>query len=103
MTIVLFGSAATLFAEQKKSDRKTEKSKKKAVGKSSKSRFVKKNFRAKKTRTNSPGKFQTPRGEDEFEGDAERREDWFMSKRTYPYAELPADARGFRARVMCAV
>jgi photosystem II stability/assembly factor-like uncharacterized protein len=93
MTIVMFGGAATVFAEVKKPDRRIGKSKKKAGGKSSKNRFVKKNFRAKKKRTSSAGKFQTPRAEDEFEGDAERREDWFMSKRIYPYEELPADAR----------
>ena len=34
-----------------------------------------------------------PREENEFEADAEKRDDWFMFRRTYPFTELPADAR----------
>ena len=74
-------------------DHKTVKSENKSRGKSSKKRFARKKSRTKNKQKNLTGGVPLPRTEDEFEGDSEQREDWFMSQRTYPYAELPADAR----------
>ncbi len=39
------------------------------------------------------GENEEARAGEEFEGDTQAREDWFMFRRTYPFAELPADAR----------
>ncbi|HUR98221.1 MAG TPA: FG-GAP-like repeat-containing protein [Pyrinomonadaceae bacterium] len=35
----------------------------------------------------------TPRDEDEFEGDPEKRSEWFMRERTFPSGSLPEEAR----------
>jgi hypothetical protein len=92
LTVLLSGALPTL-AEIKHSDRTIEKSKKNRAGKSYKKRKTRKKFRANKKRKNFSAKFQQPKTEEEFEGDAERREDWFLSQRMYPYTELPEDAR----------
>ncbi|MFN0277696.1 MAG: cohesin domain-containing protein [Pyrinomonadaceae bacterium] len=40
-----------------------------------------------------PKNFPQPKIEDEFEGNAEQREEWFISQRMYPFNTLPPDAR----------
>ena len=34
-----------------------------------------------------------PRADDEFEGDAQEREDWFIKQRAYPFEKIPDEAR----------
>ncbi len=89
---VLISSAHSVFADVKKPKNKIADSKKQ-INRSSKKKKSKKKFVAKFNRKQSKRAVEPPRTEDEFEGNAEKREDWFMSQRTYPFAELPADAR----------
>ena len=85
------GTATSVFADLKNT--KAKNAKKKIGDQSARKKKFKKKFLARSKRKNSKRKFQQPRIENEFEGNAEEREDWFMSQRTYPFADLPADAR----------
>ncbi|MGC2237952.1 MAG: FG-GAP-like repeat-containing protein [Pyrinomonadaceae bacterium] len=70
----------------------SKKSRKQIVKKNS---FVKKSVKKKKwSKRNTLSKFiPAPRDEDEFEADAEKRDEWFMYERTFPTGKLPDDAR----------
>jgi hypothetical protein len=53
--------------------------------------------RSIKQKPNTPrqktAKINIPKTEEEFEGDQEKREDWFISQRAYPFNEIPDNAR----------
>ena len=91
LTAFVFASGVPVTAAP--NAQQTIKQKNKFRNKSSKKRYAVKKFRAKSKRKKLASRFPSPRAENEFESDAERREDWFMSKRMYPFAELPAEAR----------
>jgi photosystem II stability/assembly factor-like uncharacterized protein len=52
-----------------------------------------KKLKRKKARRVLQQPLTLPRTEEEFEGNAEKRRDWFLSQRMYPFNEFPADAR----------
>ena len=93
IAILILSNSPSVSAAVAAPDRNIVKEKKKISGKTTKKRFLKKKFKTKNRRKNSTRRFNQPQIEGEFEGDAQKREDWFMSQRTYPYTELPADAR----------
>ena len=43
--------------------------------------------------SNEEAELNVPRTENEFEEDAEKREDWFIQQRQYPFDKIPDDAR----------
>ncbi|MGI8788377.1 MAG: VPS10 domain-containing protein [Pyrinomonadaceae bacterium] len=88
---MLFGGTLSASADTKRAEKPTVKktTKKKAHKKKHKHRKIN---RRKRRELSSPIP-QPKMEEDEFEGDVEKRQEWFMSQRTYPFSELPADAR----------
>jgi photosystem II stability/assembly factor-like uncharacterized protein len=53
-------------------------------------KFLKKKRKASRKQI---ARVQQPKTEEEFEGDAEKREEWFMYQRTYPFDKIPDEAR----------
>ena len=95
LLILIFasGGAGEIRADVKKRPVKNAVAKKKRAAQIARQKLYKKKLTAKNKRRNSKGGFEQPRAENEFEADAEKREEWFMAQRTYPFNELPADAR----------
>ena len=70
----------------------TKTTKSKRIGKKAKqtAKFSKNN---RKTARKQIARLQTPKAEEEFEGDQEKRQEWFMYQRMYPFNKVPDDAR----------
>ncbi|HEX9929760.1 MAG TPA: hypothetical protein VGB02_14600, partial [Pyrinomonadaceae bacterium] len=64
--------------------------KKRTLKKSGSKKRAKKKLRRKATRAL---KVFPPQIEEEFEGDGEKRADWLISQRMYPFDDVPPDAR----------
>ncbi|MDQ3322852.1 MAG: hypothetical protein M3525_10565, partial [Acidobacteriota bacterium] len=78
-----FAKKTTVKKYSEKKFSKTKKPKKKRL----------KAKRSKRKISRLAYRIPTPRTEDEFEENAEKRQDWFNFQRTYPFSEIPADAR----------
>lgn len=89
LIIIFCWGNISLFAADKINKTRTLKktSAKKAVN------YKKKKNRKIMLRRKSNVRFEAPRIEEEFESDQEKRRDWFISQRMYPFNKLPAGAR----------
>ncbi len=100
--LCLFLFAALFLSGSTVARAETKPSNKNTVKKYSKKNSSKTKMRKKKRlrRKRSKSRFSrfsipipTPRTEEEFEENAEKREDWFNFQRTYPFSDVPVDAR----------
>lgn len=92
---VFFSFAAFTFADTKKPEKSVSlKSFKKKASKKRKLKNRKAGIRKTyKKKTDLALEIPRPRSEEEFEEDAEKREEWFMSQRAYPFNDIPSEAR----------
>lgn len=70
----------------------TNKTNKQRLGKSAK-QTAKQSKKKRKANNKQASRIQEPKTEEEFEGDAEKREEWFIKQRMYPFDKFPDDAR----------
>jgi photosystem II stability/assembly factor-like uncharacterized protein len=90
---MVFSGTVSLLAETPRSKKMAAKKsfdKKRTLKKSGAKKRAKKKLRRKATRAL---KLFPPKIEEEFEGDGEKRGDWFISQRMYPFDDVPPDAR----------
>src|SRR5918997_486439 len=90
--LLIFGLPLTSTGAAFSGDKKSVKSTVRKLHKKKTVRKSKKRNPIKTYRKRHPG-IPEPKTEEEFEGDAEKRKEWFISQRMYPFSKVPAEAR----------
>lgn len=90
-----FGSASLALASAENSEKRIDKNNPtKKSGKKPRKTANRKKIKSKKQNLRRKLRASIPQPQtEEFEGDAEKRREWFISQRTFPFDELPEDAR----------
>jgi photosystem II stability/assembly factor-like uncharacterized protein len=84
-----------VFSDVAITQNKTTKNKRIGIHKKQKAKLARQKQKSarKQSARKQTTRLQTPKTEEEFEGDAEKRQEWFMFQRMYPFNKIPDDAR----------
>ena len=93
IVFIFFGGVVNAATEDKKPSGKSARKEKKNSNKNLTKKKYKKKRKLNRKKVKQSGNYEKPQVEDEFEADGEKRRDWFLSQRVYPFDSLPADAR----------